>query len=163
MVCILNFIPIIPITDDIFLGSIIGDLIVILNKTKELPLNKVHIIGHSLGAHVSAYAGKEVISQTKHAIARITALDAAGPLFERPFATFEGLSKDDAIVVDAIHTDGGIFGRSKPTGTVDFYPNNGLAPQPGCPTWFTGFPFISYVQLSKEGNYLKKNCSKNKS
>lgn len=35
-------------------------------------------------------------------------------------------------VVDVIHTDGGFFGIPWALGHVDFYPNNGVALQPGC-------------------------------
>jgi len=59
-------------------------------------------------------------------------LDAAGPGFE----TFKGkvpqLNIEDAQFVDCIHTAGGSFGYSESIGHVDFYPNGGKAPQPGC-------------------------------
>jgi len=44
----------------------------------------------------------------------------------------ERLDKDDAIFVDVVHTASGVQGISQPIGHVDFYPNNGKSPQPGC-------------------------------
>lgn len=59
-------------------------------------------------------------------------MDAAGPGFE----TFDGnvphLNPDDGQFVDCIHTGGGSFGFTGSLGHADFYPNNGLTPQPGC-------------------------------
>lgn len=42
------------------------------------------------------------------------------------------LSEKDAEFVDIIHTSIGIR-ASATTGTADFYPNGGVATQPGCP------------------------------
>lgn len=42
------------------------------------------------------------------------------------------LDSSDAEFVDVIHTDAGIFGYPTSIGHVDFYPNNGISPQPGC-------------------------------
>lgn len=43
----------------------------------------------------------------------------------------EMLTKDDADMVDIIHTTAGTLGQFKPKGHADFYPNGG-ANQPGC-------------------------------
>lgn len=42
------------------------------------------------------------------------------------------LNKDDARIVQVIHTDITFFGASEKSGTVDFWPNGGKD-QPGCP------------------------------
>lgn len=61
----------------------------------------------------------------------VSGLDPAFPLY-----IFQGdvghLAKTDAKFVDVIHTDGGVFGFPNPIGHVDFYPNGGIALQPGC-------------------------------
>ena len=58
-------------------------------------------------------------------------LDAAYPMFGN--ADPEGrLDAGDAILVDAIHTDSGLLGFKEPYAHVDFYPNKGTKPQPGC-------------------------------
>ncbi|CAL7940741.1 unnamed protein product [Xylocopa violacea] len=87
--------------------------------------DKLHIIGHSLGSQVAGIAGRNTASK----ISRITGLDPAGPLF---YIFNEHLSKADAQFVDIIHTDMGFYGLALDTGHVDFYPNLGHRPQPGC-------------------------------
>ncbi|XP_018336722.1 lipase member I [Agrilus planipennis] len=100
-----------------------------------MPLDNIHLIGHSLGAHVAGFAGKEVEKQTGNKIGRITGLDPAGPYFEHPLKNpADRLSNNDAKLVDVIHTDGGFFGAINPMGTIDFYVNGGVRPQPGCTT-----------------------------
>jgi hypothetical protein len=42
------------------------------------------------------------------------------------------LDAGDAILVDAIHTASGLLGFKEPYAHVDFYPNKGTKPQPGC-------------------------------
>lgn len=66
----------------------------------------------------------------------IIALDVAGPIFneiDRP--DIRVLDSTDALFVDVIHTAGGKigFGPDSSRGHIDFYPNGGTHPQPGCP------------------------------
>lgn len=61
-----------------------------------------------------------------------TGLDPAGPGFEYGSLELSYLNKDVAVFVDVIHTASGTFGNLKPIGHVDFYPNRGISPQPGC-------------------------------
>jgi hypothetical protein len=42
------------------------------------------------------------------------------------------LDEGDAVLVDAIHSCGGSLGFPNPYTHVDFYPNGGIKPQPGC-------------------------------
>lgn len=61
-------------------------------------------------------------------------LDPAKPGFlaNIPIITRGRISKMDAKFVDIIHSCGGVLGLYEPLGHADFYPNNGVAPQPGC-------------------------------
>lgn len=42
------------------------------------------------------------------------------------------LDKSDAEFVDVIHTCSAVLGVEGTIGHVDFFPNSGYAPQPGC-------------------------------
>ncbi|XP_068143233.1 endothelial lipase [Drosophila tropicalis] len=86
----------------------------------------VHVIGHSLGAHI---AGR-IANHFNGTLGRVTGLDPALPLFTP--RSDDSLQANAAGFVDIIHTDYPLFGDFTPRGTVDFYPNYGLAPQPGC-------------------------------
>ncbi|CAG08599.1 unnamed protein product, partial [Tetraodon nigroviridis] len=102
-----------------------------LQDEQQLPLQNVHLIGYSLGAHVAGYAGTHV----RGTIGRITGLDPAGPLFE-DVEKEQRLSPDDADFVDVLHTYtrealGVSIGIKRPIGDIDIYPNGGEV-QPGC-------------------------------
>ena len=76
--------------------------------------------------------GGEVTSTLEiHSCHIYTALDPAGPFFEKP-ETEARLDKTDAQLVDTIHTDGFELGLGYDVSHIDFYPNNGTDPQPGC-------------------------------
>ncbi|XP_076103997.1 pancreatic triacylglycerol lipase-like [Mytilus galloprovincialis] len=112
-------------------GATIGELLKTLHSTGHSNYNKFHLVGHSLGSHISGYAGAYVHG----AIAKITGLDPAGPLFENKDPKTR-LDPSDAHYVEAIHTDGDSlfqlgFGLEKAIGHADFYPNGGEK-QPGC-------------------------------
>ncbi|XP_021343702.1 pancreatic triacylglycerol lipase-like isoform X2 [Mizuhopecten yessoensis] len=90
----------------------------------------IHVIGHSLGAHVAGYAG----AKTQN-LGRITGLDPADPYFQYTDPEVR-LDPTDATFVDIIHTDGESilqlgYGMKEPCGHVDYYPNSGQD-QPGC-------------------------------
>lgn len=105
-------------------GNLVGTFIVALNRDYSVPLSNFLIVGHSLGAQVAGYAGKKVLHLTQQKLTRIVGLDPAGPLFNtRP--KFERLNKDDAEVVQVIHTDGDTFGFTNGLGALDFFPNGG--------------------------------------
>ncbi|XP_011157666.2 pancreatic triacylglycerol lipase [Solenopsis invicta] len=96
----------------------------------------LHLIGHSLGAHICGFAAKELKKrQNRWTVSRITGLDPAQPCFRKADASLH-LHKNDAPFVDVIHTNGQLLtrlglGLPETIGHVDFYPNGGKT-QPGC-------------------------------
>ncbi|GFN98314.1 pancreatic lipase-related protein [Plakobranchus ocellatus] len=95
-----------------------------------------HLIGHSLGAHIMGYVGKEVYRLTNKMVGRIAGLDPAGPSFES-YSQYVRLDASDATFVNVMHTDAEPltsigFGIRTSIGHVDFRPNGGEH-QPGCP------------------------------
>lgn len=93
------------------------------------------MIGHSLGSHLSGYAGYTLQNDFGLTVGRISALDPAEPLFGNTDAVVR-LDQSDAKFVDVVHSDiipfvKGGFGMRQSIGHVDFYPNGGYN-QPGC-------------------------------
>ncbi|KAJ8968062.1 hypothetical protein NQ314_002501, partial [Rhamnusium bicolor] len=114
----------------------------------EIPPRNIHFVGHSLGAHISGFAAKKINEITSERVSRISGLDPAGPHF-REYASVneERLDKEDANVVDVIHTDAGTYGIDFPIGTLDIYVN-GLRPQPGCLDNFNLMSFGDLIEHS---------------
>lgn len=104
-----------------------------LGSETEVSFNDVHIVGHSLGAHIAGYVG----DNASRKLGRITGLDPARPAFEIPYLRDieDRLDSTDASFVDVIHTCAGGAGFLRPIGHADFYPNGGTFRQPGCPVF----------------------------
>lgn len=108
------------------MGRHVAELIDYLHTKKNINYDLVHILGHSLGAHVSGFAG----FHTKGGIiGRITGLDPAFLGFQDKTPS-ERLDSTAAQFVDVIHTS--ILGMSADIGHIDFYPNRWQFVQPGC-------------------------------
>ncbi|KAM9846812.1 lipase member H isoform 1-T2 [Aulostomus maculatus] len=100
-------------------------------------LSSIHMIGLSLGAHISGFVG----SNLNGTIGRITALDPAGPQFTGT-PPENRLDPADAQFVDVLHTDIDALGFREPLGHIDIYANGGTD-QPGCPrTIFSGSSYF---------------------
>ncbi|XP_053552499.1 pancreatic triacylglycerol lipase-like [Bombina bombina] len=112
-------------------GAEVAFFINALEKQFGYPPTNVHLIGHSLGAHIAGEAGKR-----KPGIARISGMDPAQPYFEGTPAEVR-LDPSDADFVDVIHTDVSPtvpflgLGIRQTVGHLDFYPNGGEK-MPGC-------------------------------
>lgn len=120
-------------------------------------LDSIHMIGVSLGAHISGLVGQMFGGQ----LGRITGLDPAGPLY-RGKPPSERLDPTDAQFVDVIHSDTDGLGYADALGHVDFYPNGGTD-QPGCPP--TVFAGLKYFKCDHQRSVflfmasLKKSCN----
>ncbi|CAG2232276.1 PLRP1 [Mytilus edulis] len=80
-------------------GAITANMVKLLHTSGGLTLNHVHLVGHSLGAHIAGYVGENIPG-----IGRITGLDPAGPEFNRANQDVR-LDSSDATFVDVIHSD----------------------------------------------------------
>ncbi|CAB3260702.1 unnamed protein product [Arctia plantaginis] len=111
-------------------GRGLGQFINFLSSVTGANLNTFHLVGFSLGAHLVGNAGRELRGR----VARVTALDPAGPLWN---LNRNRVSSDDGVYVEAIHTDGGYtvggLGIGRNVANADFYPNGGIS-MPGCLT-----------------------------
>ncbi|KAL1497525.1 hypothetical protein ABEB36_008469 [Hypothenemus hampei] len=111
-------------------SKFIANLLVDLYKNYGVDKGKFLLVGHSLGGQICGFTGKLFRKNTLETLPRVIALDPAGPLFTtRPDE--KRLNKNDADVVEVIHTDGGTFGFQESCGTIDFFVNGGSS-QPGC-------------------------------
>merc|ERR1719228_787421 len=124
-------------------------------------LDNIHLVGHSLGAHVVGFLAKEVTALGLGKLKRMTGLEPAFPSFE--LAGPEGrIDKSDAEFVQIIHTNSGFLWEGclsfkEPLGHVDFYPNGG-SHQPGCTDYcsIVGCSNLTVIDL------LKGGCSHNR-
>ncbi|NP_001266682.1 lipoprotein lipase a precursor [Oreochromis niloticus] len=112
-------------------GRDVAKFVTWIQNELQLPWDRVHLLGYSLGAHVAGIAG----DLTNHKISRITGLDPAGPTFEHADEQ-STLSRGDAQFVDVLHTNtrgspDRSIGIQRPVGHIDIYPNGGTF-QPGC-------------------------------
>lgn len=68
----------------------------------------IHLVGHSLGAHVVGFIAKEVKKMGLGKVSRMTGLDPAFPFFELQGP--EGrIDKSDAEFVQIVHTNSGFL------------------------------------------------------
>ncbi|XP_051862817.1 LOW QUALITY PROTEIN: phospholipase A1-like [Drosophila albomicans] len=139
-------------------GGKVGDMIKYLNEHHGMSLDSLYVIGHSLGAHVSGYAGKTVGEGRIHTI---IGLDPALPLFSYNKPN-KRLSSGDAHYVESIQTNGGKLGFLKPIGKGAFYPNGGKK-QPGCGIDATGScshgrSVTYYAEAVTEDNFGTIKC-----
>ncbi|XP_065573103.1 endothelial lipase-like isoform X2 [Artemia franciscana] len=140
-------------------GYIVADFIRYLVQLQNVDFSSIHLIGHSLGAHVAGVASATVRSYNIpgvgfNNISRITALDPAVLLVS--FKPEEKrLTSDDAAFIDVIHSNG-MYSRYYPSlgmyasvGHADFYPNGG-AIQPGCKKQYPILPIYCHHLRSVE-------------
>jgi len=125
---------------------------------------KIHVIGHSLGAHVAGFMAKKVQEMGLGVLERVTGLDPAEPFFDIA-GPKERIDKSDAKFVDIVHTNSGMLWNGclsikKSIGHVDIYPAGG-SHQPGCVEACI-IPNIMCYNISIE-DLIKGGCSHERS
>lgn len=110
-------------------GNHTADFIKYLVNGRFFPLEKIKVLGVSLGAHAAGSAG----ARLNGGLPLIVGSDPAGPCFITVSAVNRRLRSSDAKFVQAIHTDNLLFGSDATAGHADYYANGGINPQPGCP------------------------------
>ncbi|XP_047535491.1 lipase member H-A isoform X1 [Vanessa atalanta] len=134
-----------------YMGQRLADFVEFLNSSG-VPAGSLHVIGFSLGAEAAGFAGKTLNARGLR-LGRITGLDPAYPGYSLG-GKDNHLAKGDAIFVDVLHTNPGIFGFPQAIGDVDFYPNPGMWIQPGC--------WVDELLKNRELSYFY-GCSHNRS
>lgn len=110
-------------------GAVLAQLVQMISRQyPAVSPRDITIVGHSLGAHIAGFAGKNLVGDMR--LGAVVALDAALPLFSFDLPA-ERVSDADAIYVESIHTNAGLLGFDRPIGDSNFYPNFGSS-QPGC-------------------------------
>lgn len=93
----------------------------LLQLPEDYVTQRVHLIGHSLGAQIAGYAGRHYKRLSGgQLLPRVTGLDPAKPCFYID-KILQGLTSEDAQYVQIIHTNPGMLGTEKQTGHADFY------------------------------------------
>lgn len=114
-------------------GRVVANFVNFISYALGISASNVTIAGHSLGAHVAGFVGKDLKRFSNQQLGHIIGLDPAGPLFTFPLlAPPENiLTADDASFVQVVHTSVFTFGAYNRLGNADFYANNAII-QPGC-------------------------------
>lgn len=112
-----------------YIGRALAEMLINL-KERGIPANKMHCVGHSLGSHVLSNSGDVFQRITGAKIARITALDPAGPCYSKS-PIEEQVRAGVADYVEVYHCNAGGLGSASVLGDVDFFVNTGHF-QPEC-------------------------------
>eukprot|EP00088_Acartia_fossae_P063703 TRINITY_DN7785_c0_g1_i5.p1 TRINITY_DN7785_c0_g1~~TRINITY_DN7785_c0_g1_i5.p1 ORF type:complete len:358 (-),score=46.80 TRINITY_DN7785_c0_g1_i5:28-1080(-) len=121
-------------------------------------MRNVHLVGHSLGAHVVGFIGKKIQELGYGKLPRITGLDPAFPAFELA-GPQNRIDKEDAELVDIIHTNSGFLWEGclstmVAIGHYDFFPAGG-SHQPGC----TDLCVVTACNENDINDLIKGGCS----
>lgn len=109
----------------------------LLQLPQDYVTQRVHLIGHSLGAQIAGYAGRHFKKLSGgRLLSRVTGLDPANPCFYDS-KILHGLNREDAQYVQIIHTNPGVLGTEKQTGHADFYVEGLGITKSGCKKSFS--------------------------
>ncbi|KAF6217362.1 hypothetical protein GE061_001716 [Apolygus lucorum] len=112
-------------------GHCVGKFLYFLITNTGLSLQNIHLVGHSLGAHVCGHAGKWLQTERGMKMDRITGVDPAGPCFNWASAE-DRLDSNDAVFVDCIDTSKYCYGKKKSYCRINFLVHGGTIVQPPC-------------------------------
>ncbi|XP_058985344.1 pancreatic lipase-related protein 2-like [Musca domestica] len=142
----------------------LGQLIAIGLVTLSIPPENIHLIGHSLGAHIIGSAGRYYQKLTGLKLARLTGLDPARPCFVRP-SVFPRLRRSDAKSVDVIHSNPTDLGLEDSLGHIDFYAGGLDVIKAGCKPLsilcsheISIYYFMETVYPGGEKNFVGRRC-----
>lgn len=114
-----------------YIGRALAIMLINL-KEQGISAKNMHCIGHSLGSHILGNTGDIFYNITRDKIARITALDPAGPCYSNSLIE-EQVRKGVADYVEIYHCNAGGLGSTSVLGDIDFFVNTGQF-QPNCKT-----------------------------
>ena len=161
----------------------VGDQLAQYLKARNLDPNKIELMGHSLGAHVSGFAGAKYKELTGNELNRIAGLDPAGPNFEtretgnfttvisrgvftrlpvlEPVPPSDRLDPDDAKRVVVLHTSKAL-GHDDAIGDFDIFVNWNDPFQPGKSSFVDNHGYANelYTELIKRKNFPQKDGKK---
>ncbi|ERL94425.1 lipase member H-B [Dendroctonus ponderosae] len=151
-------------------GRLVAEWLVSYLENNATLIQNLHLVGHSLGAHISAFIGQTIYNLTDVKVGRISGLDVAAPLFEYPkkLSASMRFSADDAEEVEAYHTDKHLLGFASAVAKQDFLVNYGGPIQPSCKSESNiieqiecshGFSHELFINTIKEEDYYAKKCS----
>ncbi|XP_050329624.1 vitellogenin-1-like [Bactrocera neohumeralis] len=142
----------------------IGEILAIalVDFVEVVPLENIHLMGHSLGAQIMGATARHFTRLTGKQIPRITGFDPAGPCFDYGQRQTT-LSASDAAFVDIIHTNPGVAGQAEPTAHADFFVGGRFPIQNGCNDSVCSHQrswqyYMESVYPGNEYNFLAKRC-----
>ncbi|EDW31141.1 GL20792 [Drosophila persimilis] len=112
-------------TDETAIAESVSQLIELLSRNFDVPLERILLVGFAEGAHLAGAVAAKVQADLGQRFPHLTALDPTEGSLEHL------LSPSDAQFVEVVHTNGGGLGTLERLGHVDYYPNGG-GTQPGC-------------------------------
>ncbi|XP_011185248.2 vitellogenin-2-like [Zeugodacus cucurbitae] len=143
----------------------IGQLLAIalVNFTEVVPLENIHLMGHSLGAQIVGATARHYTRLTGRRLPRVTGFDPAGACFDYG-QRLSTLSASDAAFVDIIYTNAGIAGQASPTAHANFFVDGRFPIQNGCYDAVCSHQrswqyYLESVYPGNEYNFLARPCT----
>lgn len=111
-----------------YIGTAVGEL---LADNRFVPTN-MHLVGHSVGAHIAGNIANTYTARTGDKIRRFTAIDPSAPCFKDALAQEKTIKSGAAEYVDVLHCTNTEIATDTIKGDTDHFFNWNYAVQPGC-------------------------------